>query len=576
MMLFGYLGITENRKVFQARKNTEGYQVENYSCQTIIDDSTPVGSKKKYSWIAEDIPKGDTYLAFYVVHQYVEVSIDGEMVYSLMPSEKNKLCRTVGCNWVVVPLYPEDKGKEISVITVPVYENCQNRSIEFLIDSKLQIYLNQLTDDLPQLILGVMAVLAGIIFMGVGVHNYMKNRQGSSLASLGVFSAMMGLCKLADTRMTPFLFPNRPILMFYISVLMIMLGMVPFMRAIKKRFIKKSGVILDICCILISVFCLVKTVLQIFGIVDIRENLTVVHGVLLINVMVIIGLVVHKKIWCKEKKKRRIGEKISVICAVGVGVDVIAYYMKGNSSGLIFTLFAFLIYIIFSGIIMIMDYKEQEKKLEEQEEELASGRIAVLLSQIQPHFIFNSLSVIETLCRKDTDEAVEALEHFSGYLRESMGALTERKQILFEHELHHVKNYLYMEQKRFGERLQVVYDIQETVFFIPVLTVQPMVENAVRHGICKKIEGGCLTIKSYADEENWIVEVMDNGIGFDVERLEDMGETHVGIANVRKRLRMMCGGRIEINSTQGKGTVVCIKIPKNLEEGDKDETAHRG
>ena len=214
------------------------------------------------------------------------------------------------------------------------------------------------------------------------------------------------------------------------------------------------------------------------------------------------------------------------------------------------------------GITIIRDYKEQERKIKEQEEELASTRIAILLSQIQPHFIFNSLSAIETLCKKDADEAAEALDHFSEYLKGSMAGLTEKEKILFEHELHHVQNYLYIEQKRFGNRLKIVYDIREKGFLIPALTMQPMVENAVRHGICQKLEGGCLTIRTYADATNWIIEVEDDGVGFQVEDLEQMRDNHVGVSNVRSRLKMMCDGELEIKSVQGEGTKVRMIIPK--------------
>lgn len=562
IILFIYFGMKENITVYQERQNTGYQQIEKYSCHIIEDKVTPIGIKKEYRWNLESTPKGDTCLAFYVVHQYVEVSIDGKVVYTLAPSEQNQISKTVGSNWVMIPLYQEDTGKEICVTIVPVYENCKDKTIDFLIGSQLKIYLNRLTIDLPQLILGVMAILVGIIFIGFACHNFIRNRKGSSLASLGLFSVMMGMWRLTDTRTTPFLFSDKPTLLFYISVAMVMIGMVPLIRAMKNRFTKNVSLLLDGCCMVDSLVCLIQVLLQILHIADFRENLTVTHIIILINVLVLLGSILYEKLRFKKRRKGHLGRKLSLICAVGVVADLIAYYLKGNSSGLLFTLSGFLIYIIIMGIVMIIDYKEQEKKLKEQEEELASSRIAILLSQIQPHFIFNSLAAIETLCKKNADEAVEALEHFSGYLRGSMVALTEKKQIRFESELNHVKNYLYMEQRRFGNRLQVEYDIQETGFLLPSLTVQPMVENAVRHGICKKIEGGCVRIKSFADEENWTVEILDDGIGFDMEEFEHMGGIHVGIANVRSRLKMMCDGRIEINSVKGKGTKVCIMIPK--------------
>lgn len=118
-------------ETFQPRNNTGCHQIEDYTYKVRKDKDTPIGIKKEYSWILEEIPQGDICLAFYVVHQYARVSIDGKVVYSLMPSGENTLCKTVGCNWVMVPLYPEDAGKEILVETIPVYENCKDRPVEF-------------------------------------------------------------------------------------------------------------------------------------------------------------------------------------------------------------------------------------------------------------------------------------------------------------------------------------------------------------------------------------------------------------------------------------------------------------
>lgn len=428
--------------------------------------------------------------------------------------------------------------------------------------SRLQIYFNRLTMDLPQLILGILAILVGFIFVGFALQNYIRNKTGSSLAMLGIFSIMMGLWKVTDTRATPILISNKPVLVFYLSVSMLMLGVVPLMRVMAGRFTQKLSLLLDGCSIITIAVCLVQLGLQTFHIADFRESLIVTHLVLGISVCVVAGSFLVEKIRYKRNIQGNTVGKAVIICVTGVAADLIAYYVKGNSSGLIFTLAAFLVYIIFMGITIIRDYREQERKIKEQEEELASTRIAILLSQIQPHFIFNSLSAIETLCKKDADEAAEALDHLSEYLKGSMAGLTEKKKILFEHELHHVQNYLYIEQKRFGNRLGIVYDIREKGFLIPALTVQPMVENAVRHGICQKLEGGCLTIRTYADATNWIIEVEDNGVGFQVEDLEQMGGNHVGVSNVRSRLKMMCDGELEIKSVQGEGTKVRMMIPK--------------
>ena len=109
----------------------------------------------------------------------------------------------------------------------PVYESFRNRKVEFLIGSQLSIYLERLNKDFPQLILSVMAIFVGLVFFGIAAYNLLKTGRGEGLFALGLFSILMGLWRLTDTRFTPFIFQNRPILLFYISVTVQMVGVVP-------------------------------------------------------------------------------------------------------------------------------------------------------------------------------------------------------------------------------------------------------------------------------------------------------------------------------------------------------------
>ena len=562
LLLILGLGLTENVTVFQERKFNQCKEITSYSCEEIQDEQAPSGLIREYRWKLEETPHEDTCLAFYVVHQQVEVWMDEKLVYSLKPSEQNRFSRTTGSNWVMIPLYPEDRGKEICVRVLPVYRNYQNRRVEFFMGSQLQLYLQRIKKDLPQLILGIAVVLVGIGFLGIGAYNWMIYRYGDNLMSLGIFSIMVGLWRLTDTRTTPFLFLDKPVWLFYISIGMLMIGILPFLQSVKERFSEKCRVWIEGFCVVVEITCLIQLSLQLLQIADLRQNLVVTHATIIGCVCLIIGCVLYDKVKNIKKQQTSMVKKISLVCVSGVLADMIAYYIKGNSSGLIFTLSAFLIYIIFTGGVMLMDYKEQEKRLKEQEEELASTRISILLSQIQPHFLFNSLYAIRSLCRRDPEEAIEALDRFAQYLRGSMKALKMKRCIPFSEELEHVRNYLYIQQKRFGDKLQVVYDIREENFLIPALTIQPVVENAVRHGVRQRIEGGCVTISSFQKEACYVAEIKDDGVGFDVEKLQNMDESHVGITNVKKRLEMMCQGSMEIQSTPGVGTTVIITIPK--------------
>ena len=221
-----------------------------------------------------------------------------------------------------------------------------------------------------------------------------------------------------------------------------------------------------------------------------------------------------------------------------------------------------LVIVIAFGINAIISNYKMSIRTKEMEAELKDKSIAVMISQIQPHFLYNSLNSIAELCVVDPKRAEKATIDFSRYLRGNMGALNENKAIEFEDELNHLRHYIELEKLRYGDDLQFEYDIRESAFTLPALTVQPLVENAVNHGIRYHKMKGKVKISSFSDEENYYVTIEDDGVGFNPEEAIDDGRKHVGIANVKYRLDVICGGSVEIDSKKGVGTLVTIKIPK--------------
>lgn len=209
---------------------------------------------------------------------------------------------------------------------------------------------------------------------------------------------------------------------------------------------------------------------------------------------------------------------------------------------------------------------EQKRLVAEQENLLMQSRVSIMLSQIQPHFLYNALQVIQNMCHGKAPEAEQATIQFSEFLRGNLDSLRADKPISFMKELHHTQNYLWLEQQRFGERLRVEYDIRAAEFQNPALTLQPIAENAVRHGVMKKECGGTVRISTSEEPDAFIVTVQDDGVGFDpaAPQAED-GRSHVGIKNVRGRLQAMCGGSLTLTSGSGSGTTVVLKIPKGGE-----------
>lgn len=212
-------------------------------------------------------------------------------------------------------------------------------------------------------------------------------------------------------------------------------------------------------------------------------------------------------------------------------------------------------------IVFINVQLESELKMKEQEKALTEARIDIMMSQIQPHFLYNSLATIRKLCDLDPKQAKQAIGDFSFYLRANMDSLTNKLPIPFMQELNHVKHYLNLEQQRFQSRLKVVYDINVKEFLIPALTVQTIVENAVRHGIMKRERGGTIIIYTEDSDTAYRIIVIDDGPGFNYSshRNNNIG---IGIDNVRKRLQILCNGQLELLSNPNKGVTAIITIPK--------------
>ena len=203
---------------------------------------------------------------------------------------------------------------------------------------------------------------------------------------------------------------------------------------------------------------------------------------------------------------------------------------------------------------------EAEKNIVEAE--LKERRVAIMLSQIQPHFIYNTLGTIERMCLKDPQKAFDLVRNFSLYLRGNFSELDSVTPIRFTEELKHVEHYVNIEKVRFPD-MTIVYDVAATEFVLPALSVQPLVENAIKHGLMRLESGGTVVIRSFETPTHFCVEVKDDGVGFDPTLPLDE-KKHVGLRNIRGRLKAMVDGDLILESKPGSGTKAVVMIPKEV------------
>ena len=230
------------------------------------------------------------------------------------------------------------------------------------------------------------------------------------------------------------------------------------------------------------------------------------------------------------------------------------------------------VYVVAMFMLMLMYFAvqmersieraEQAKKIAEQSRDLTEKQAQIMMSQIQPHFIYNTLGSISSLCEEDPLKARDVTDRFAMYLRVNMANMKKDRLIPFDDEWEHTKTYLWIEQMRFENYLRVESNITCTNFKLPPLSLQPLVENAVKHGITLKPEGGTVTISTHEEADCYVVRITDDGLGFDTQSPAKDGKLHVGIENVKNRLEMLCGGKLIIKSEIGVGTSAEIIIPK--------------
>ena len=237
-----------------------------------------------------------------------------------------------------------------------------------------------------------------------------------------------------------------------------------------------------------------------------------------------------------------------------------------------FYYFGLAVTMIYQIIRLVYDLRKQyleSIRYQQMQKELYEAKVGVMVSQIQPHFMYNALTSIAMMCSIDPETAQEATVTFAKYLRGNMDSLKQTNPVPFTQELEHLKKYLYIEKLRFGNKLNIEYDIQATDFVLPQLSIQPIVENAVKHGVGMKKKGGTVTIATRETDNAYEVIISDDGVGFDTTaQKKDDGRSHVGMENTQRRLKDMCGGEMIIKSTPGEGTVATVRLPK---EGQKNE-----
>ena len=287
---------------------------------------------------------------------------------------------------------------------------------------------------------------------------------------------------------------------------------------------------------------------------------------IMMNVIIIGTTVFYRRVYSRK-------EIISTFVYFSVPIMVRIWQLEYPNTYLVQYATTFCLFL--TMITVLLSQSRQHYEIEKQRNEI---QVNLMLSQIQPHFIYNTLGSIQYLYAVRPAEGEQMLESFSHYLRGNMESLTRTEPIPFEKDLKHLEYYLDIEKKRF-KKITVEYHLQTMDFEVPALTLQPLVENAIVHGLTRQKEGGTVTISTIKEESGIRLLIEDDGVGFDPAAVEKDGKRHIGLENTANRIQQMCGGNLSVKSACGAGTLVTITIPtpppkiegKESTEDKKDE-----
>lgn len=355
---FLYLGNNENINIFSPRYSPYYGKIINLTPETVTDDTAPMGTRTVYSWLMDAHCDTGDYLCFYVSNNHVDITVDGELIYSLHSSDEDPVGRSVSSNWCIIPLAPEDAGKQFTITLTPLITEIMPKKVEFLIGSNYNIVIAQLRNDAPQLILSVMCIALGlIIFL---VQCYLQIFSGTSQWDqifMGVFSVILGIWRITDVRSAPLIFSGNPKLLGYVSIGMLFLASPALIQFISIHFQERQARRAHILTIAISCIGVLTLACQVLGHIDMGETRILSHVALFAGmVMVVAASLCGRR--SNKNAQNQLARKLLPLLAAGVALDFLVYYFQRNSSNLMNTC---LFFLIFLTITFIAGFRETSK-----------------------------------------------------------------------------------------------------------------------------------------------------------------------------------------------------------------------
>ena len=495
-------------------------------------------------------------LFVYLRHTYALLELDGSVCVDTGEDlETPHIGRTPGNYWLSLPIYADYAESVLTIALTPSYNSVRDETPTFyVIDRQPLLTMLLMPREAALIALSLVAVAAGLFLMLLAFSLRLEAVDRHRAFFIGAVTLAAGLWKLSGLSSVSLMldFYGKQKAIWFLGAASYLLMMVLSLRLLTVLRADGTTRLGKVCCFFAVAAALLLMLLQALNAVELHDVLMWYGiGMASLHLIALLG---------EKPGKQELFWLLPTFLAMGT--DLLIYLHTGAIS----TAPVFLIWIVLNlfvrGFGFLREAIGRERLLRIKDEELRDAQLQTLVNQIRPHFIYNTLATIHVFCRDEPAQAMQLIEHFNDYLHANFTAITAKEPVPFDEEMKHTKAYLAVEAALYLDKLSVEYQTEATHFRLPPLTLQPIVENSIKHGIAKTHKPEHICICSRRTKSGFEISVEDDGPGFSVEAAHaDDGEGHVGLQNVRERLVLMCGGTLTVTPRASGGTVVTVFVP---------------
>ncbi len=516
--------------------------------------------------IPDDYMVGDA-LCIRTAQQELSVYARGELIYEYKRDFSDVWGKSAVSRWNIIAL--DEEYESITLRLTTPYESYYNYKNIIIYGNTLDITEYIVARSIPAVTISMIAIVAGVAvaLCCMAMSNMKENREISYFCLVLVLA---GIWSFGESNHIFYYFVPMHIERFitfvavYLMPVFLFMSIAEWMKGCERKIFYVLG--------LVSAFVAMAAVtLQLLEVLDLIEVLIFSHILLVFGLLLF--LIYLGKLLLRNNDRRYKYSLIGLIILVLFIFIEVGIFVFGAYAYLSTPIRVTLVFIAIFAVAYLIKYAfAMQRNLFEIKESLERSRVELLSSRMKPHLIQNTLLAIQELCYVEPIKAVDAIGSLSKYLRTTFSLTSDKKMISFTSELEYIHAYIEIQKICYGDEVNFIEDIEVEDFYIPTMTLQPIVENAVKHGIRKKIGVGHVRLSTTMQGDNVMVTISDDGVGFDngkeilnsLKRIDsDRGMIiRTSSENIYYRLKYLAHASLDIKSEVGIGTTVTIVLPK--------------